>query len=53
MGAANGVGLRASADTHSAFAFAAAAVLPEVRRIPAGPEGSQPSVFLYKGSKCN
>lgn len=40
-------------QTHSAFAFAIAAVPPEARRIPAGPAGSQPTVSLYKGSKCN
>lgn len=40
-------------QTHSTFAFAAAAVLPEARRIPAGPAGSQPTVSLYNGSKCN
>lgn len=46
-------GFEASADTHSAFAFAAAAVHPEVRRIPEGPEGSQPSMSLCMGSKCH
>lgn len=50
MGVADGAGFGASADTHSAFAFAAAAVPPEVRQIPAGPEGSQPSAFLCKGT---
>lgn len=45
MGIADRAGFGAPADTHSAFAFAAAAVHPEVRRIPAGPEDHGPQCF--------
>ena len=45
MGVADGAGFGVFADTHSAFAFAAAAVHPEVRRIPVGQKDHSPQCF--------
>lgn len=45
MGIADGAGFGVFADTHSAFAFAAAAVHPEVRRIPVGQKDHSPQCF--------
>lgn len=53
MGVSDGAGFGAFENPHFAFAFTAAAVPPQVRRILEGPEGSQLSMFLCKGSKCN